>query len=219
MVIAVVICIVLGILACYAMMMNVEKRGHDKIISLECVTDDVDAIIVLGAGVKSDGMPCDMLIDRLKIAIEVYNKAPNAKILLSGDHGSKTYNEVKAMKKYVMENSDIDESDIFLDHAGFSTYDTMYRAESIFKVESAIVITNKYHLPRALYIGNSRGIEVYGISSDIRNYMNIDSYKTREKLAQMKDFLYVNIFKPEPTYLGEEIPINSSDGRITDDEL
>ena len=121
------------------------------------------------------------------------------------------------MKKYILQN-DIDEKIIFMDHAGFSTYDTMYRAKEIFKVDKAIIVTNEYHLPRALYIARKLGIDAYGIKSDKRQYQLMDSYKKRELLAQLKDFVYVNILKPEPKFLGEVIPVSGSDGRVTEDE-
>ena len=123
------------------------------------------------------------------------------------------------MKNYIIKNCDVEEKNIFLDHAGFSTYDSIYRAREIFKVENAIIITNKYHLPRALYIAEKMEINAIGISSDIRNYLFIEAYEKREKLAQFKDFMYVNILKPKPEFLGDSIPINSSDGRYTDDEI
>ena len=138
------------------------------------------------------------------------------KLLLSGDHGKEGYNEVGTMKDYILKNSDIKEKDIFLDHAGFSTYDSIYRAKDIFKVESAIIITNEYHLPRALYLAEKLGIDAYGYTSDKREYYYMDAYKKREKIAQLKDFLFVNVLKPEPKFLGDSIPVNTSDGRDTE---
>lgn len=120
------------------------------------------------------------------------------------------------MKDYI-KNYDIDEKLIFMDHAGFSTYDTMYRAKNIFKVDKAIIVTNEYHLPRALYIARKLGIEAYGVKSDKRNYFFMNSYKKREILAKIKDYIYINIIKPESKFLGESIPVDSSDGRITED--
>lgn len=195
----------------------VQKKGEKNITTIDKLSENADAIIVLGAGVKEDGTPSDILADRLKTAIEVYNSGVCKKFILSGDHGRKSYNEVKAMKEYIINNCEVDEKDIFLDHAGFSTYDSMYRARDIFEVKKAIVITNEYHLPRALYIADKMGIEAKGISSDIRNYLFISSYKSREKLAQLKDFVYANILKPEPEFLGEAIPVSTSDGRETND--
>lgn len=173
-------------------------------------------IIVLGAGVKENGQPSDILIDRLETSLEVFNEGIGNNFILSGDHGREDYNEVGAMKNYIKEYN-IDEKLIFMDHAGFSTYDTMYRAKNIFKVDKAIIVTNEYHLPRALYIARKLGIEAYGVKSDKRNYFFMDSYKKREILAKIKDYIYVNIIKPESKFLGDSIPVNSSDGRVTED--
>ncbi|MDV4152352.1 ElyC/SanA/YdcF family protein [Clostridium sp. AL.422] len=187
------------------------------IYNIDDIPSDNDAIIVLGAGVRSDGSPSDILADRLETSLEVFNAGLGNTFILSGDHGTVEYNEVRAMKDYIM-NENIDEKIVFMDHAGFSTYDTMYRAKEIFKVDKAIIVTNEYHLPRALYIARKLGIEAYGVRSDLREYQLMDSYKKREILAQLKDFAYVNILKPEPKFLGEAIPVNSSDGRVTEDE-
>lgn len=198
---------------------TVQKKGEKNITTIDSLEEDVDAIIVLGAGVKDDGSPSDILEDRLKTAIEVYNSGVCSKFILSGDHGRESYNEVKAMKEYIMSNCEVEEMDIFMDHAGFSTYDSIYRAKEIFEVDNAIIITNEYHLPRALYIANKMDIKAQGISSDIRNYLFIASYTSREKLAQFKDFIFVNILKPEPEFLGDSIPVSTSDGRVTNDEI
>ncbi|WP_195263901.1 MULTISPECIES: ElyC/SanA/YdcF family protein [unclassified Clostridium] len=187
------------------------------IYNIEDIPSESDAIIVLGAGVRVDGTPSDILADRLETSLEVFEAGLANVFLLSGDHGREEYNEVGSMKKYILQN-DIDEKLIFMDHAGFSTYDTMYRAKEIFKVDKAIIVTNEYHLPRALYIAKKLGIDAYGIKSDKRQYQLMDSYKKREVLAQLKDFIYVNILKPEPKFLGEAIPVSSSDGRVTEDE-
>ncbi|GAA0750012.1 SanA/YdcF family protein [Clostridium sartagoforme] len=196
---------------------KVRSYGDKYILDLNDLPKNNDAIIVLGAGVRSDGTPSDILADRLETSIEAYNSGLGSTFILSGDHGREDYNEVGAMKKYILKN-DIDEKIIFMDHAGFSTYDTMYRAKEIFKVDKAIIVTNEYHLPRALYIARKMGIDAYGLKSDKREYQLMDSYKKRELLAQLKDFVYVNILKPEPKFLGEAIPVSSSDGRVTEDE-
>lgn len=203
----------------FFMMDKVQSLGEEKIISLDELPNDIDVILVLGAGVKDDGTPCDMLTDRLKTSIEVKKQlGEDVKFLLTGDHSKNDYNEVGSMKKFIQNNCEINDSNIFLDHAGFSTYESIYRAKEIFKVNKMVVITNEYHLPRALYIANKLGIKAYGIPSDIRNYWDIEAYEHRERLAQVKDYLYVNLLKPTPTFLGDEIPVDSSNGKITDDE-
>ncbi|CUP65262.1 SanA/YdcF family protein [Clostridium baratii] len=197
----------------------INRKSMGKIVNDKNLPKNADAIIVLGAGVDDNGMASDILVDRLETALEVYKNSESSKFLLSGDHGKIGYNEVGAMKDYIMDHENVKEENIFLDHAGFSTYETMYRAKEIFQVKKAIIVTNEYHLPRALYIAGKMGIEAYGVNADKRNYIYIDSYKKRENLAKIKDFMYTNIIKPEPTFLGDAIPISTSDGRITDDEI
>ena len=211
------ICI-LVIILCGALVIinNVQAKGEKRIVTKDTLPEKVDAIIVLGAGVREDGTPSDILTDRLSTSLDILNMGVEGKLLLSGDHGREGYNEVGTMKDYILKNSDIKEKDIFLDHAGFSTYDSIYRAKDIFKVESAIIITNEYHLPRALYLAEKLGIDAYGYTSDKREYYYMDAYKKREKIAQLKDFLFVNVLKPEPKFLGDSIPVNTSDGRDTE---
>lgn len=178
------------------------------------VTDDAaaelgaDCILILGAGLKADGTPNHMLQDRLDKGIELYKSGAAPKLLLSGDNGQEEYDEVNAMKEYAL-NAGIPPEDIFLDHAGFSTYESMYRARDIFLVKKAIIITQRYHQYRALYTARGLGIEGYGVVSEPRTYAGQNYRDLREILARNKDFIKV-IIKPEPTYLGEAIPINGS---------
>lgn len=174
--------------------------------------DRPDCIIVLGAQVKPDGTPSMMLADRLDTAIKLYKEGVAPKLLLSGDDGQVEYNEVKSMLEYSKAQG-IPEKDIFLDHAGFSTYESLYRAQYIFGVKSAIVVTQKYHEYRALYIGQRLGIDVKGVSAVDVQYYNQFFRDVREVLARDKDF-FMCIVKPDPTYLGDKIDI-SGDGRVT----
>ncbi|MBS5985740.1 ElyC/SanA/YdcF family protein [Clostridium sp.] len=211
------ICILVIVLCGALVIINdVQAKGEKRIVIKDTLPKKVDAIIVLGAGVREDGTPSDILTDRLSTSLDILNMGVEGKLLLSGDHGREGYNEVGTMKDYILKNSDIKEKDIFLDHAGFSTYDSIYRAKDIFKVESALIVTNEYHLPRALYLAEKLGIDAYGYTSDKREYYYMDAYKKRERIAQLKDFLFVNVFKPEPKFLGESIPVNTSDGRDTE---
>ncbi len=177
----------------------------------------VDALIVLGAGVYSDGTLSPILRDRVDTSLELLEKNKEVKILASGDHGTKNYDEVNTMRKY-LEKKGVDSSIIFMDHAGFSTYESMYRAKEIFKVKKAVIISQSYHLKRAIYIARQLGIESYGVASDKRMYLGMVKYQLRESLARCKDFFLVNVFKPEPTYLGEAIPIMNSNGKVTHDK-
>ena len=211
------ICILVIILCGALVIINdVQAKGEKRIVTKDTLPEKVDAIIVLGAGVREDGTPSDILTDRLSTSLDILNMGVEGKLLLSGDHGREGYNEVGTMKDYILKNSNIKEKDIFLDHAGFSTYDSIYRAKDIFKVESALIVTNEYHLPRALYLAEKLGIDAYGYTSDKREYYYMDAYKKRERIAQLKDFLFVNVLKPEPKFLGESIPVNTSDGRDTE---
>lgn len=173
-----------------------------------------DCIIVLGAGVYADMRPTPMLQDRLDTAIRLYKEGAAPKLLLSGDNGQMEYNEVAVMSKYVLD-AGVPEEDVFLDHAGFSTYETMYRAGEVFNVGSAIVVTQPYHEYRALYIADKLGIEpLIGVSAEFVNYEGDDKsgdfYRsTREILARDKDFIKC-IFKPEPTFLGDVIDIHGT---------
>lgn len=173
-----------------------------------------DCILVLGAKVWDDGRPSYMLEDRLNQAIELYNAGYSDRILMSGDHGRKEYDEVNAMKQYAMDKG-VKGEHIFMDHAGFSTYESMYRARDVFQVESAIIVTQRYHLYRGLYIANELGLDAYGVPSDSRQYAGQTMRDIREAAARVKDFFGV-IFRVKPTYLGEAIPITGS-GNLTDD--
>lgn len=185
-------------------------------IRLENSANDIEAvcILVLGAAVRPDGTPSLMLRDRLDKGIELYRQGVAPKLLLSGDNGQEHYDEVNVMKQYALEQG-VPAEDIFLDHAGFSTYESVYRAQAIFQVKSMIIVTQEYHLYRALFISKGLGIRALGISSEGNNYPGQGWRELREAFAQNKDFLAV-LIKPEPTYLGEIIPI-SGDGRRTHD--
>ena len=176
--------------------------------------DDIDCILVLGAGVRN-GKPTDMLADRLLTAIDLYNNKVAHKIIMSGDHSKKDYDEVNIMKAYAIEKG-VPSSDIFMDHAGFSSYESIYIAKEIFEAKKIVIVTQKYHLYRSLYIANKLGIEAYGVSADLRKYIGQSYREVREILARDKDFVKC-IFKPKSTYMGEVIPVNG-DGDITNDK-
>lgn len=169
---------------------------------------DGDCIMILGAGIKDDETPTPMLKDRLDTGIMLYEAGVASKILLTGDNGSREHNEIHVMLNYV-KKAGVPEEDIFCDHAGFSTYDSMYRAKTIFKVTNLIVVTQTYHEYRSLYIGERLGLEVMGISSDQMKYAGQPAREIREVLARIKDVFKVMI-QSESTLGGETIPINGS---------
>ena len=191
-------------------------RGGEKYILSPEKVQESDAIIVLGAYVYPNGRLSDMLKDRVDTGLELFNNGKGKKLLLSGDHGRTTYDEVNGMKNYV-KTKGIKGEDIFLDHAGFSTYETMYRARDVFKAKKVIIVTQEYHLKRAVYIARKLGLDAYGVAADKQKYRGMATYKAREVLARCKAFLYVNVTKPKPKFLGEPIPI-TGDGRVTDDK-
>ncbi len=170
--------------------------------------------IVLGASVRPDKSLSPILRDRVDAALLAYRKGKIEKFLLSGDHGQADYDEVNAMKNYLNAQSVPDE-DIFLDHAGFDTYDSMIRAKSIFEVDKAIIFTQKFHLPRAIYVGRNLGLEVHGYVADRENYEPTSYLQRREWLANIKAWTEIYL-ESKPTFSGDVIPITGSSSRTHD---
>ena len=172
-----------------------------------------DAILVLGARVWDNGNPSGILEDRLITGILAYEAGASNRLLMSGDHGQDEYDEVNVMKNYAMAQG-IPSENIFMDHAGFSTYESLYRARDVFAVQSVVIVTQRYHLYRALYVARALGLDAYGVSADRRDYNSYWLFDVRETFARCKDFVY-SIFQPLPTYLGDVIPI-TGDASATD---
>ena len=173
---------------------------------------EADCILVLGCYVNEKGEPSAMLTDRLRRGVELYEAGAAPKLLMSGDHGRTTYDEVNAMKKYALD-AGVPSEDLFMDHAGFSTYESIYRLKAIFGAKKVIIVSQKYHLHRALQIANVFGLEAYGVAADYRAYSGQFYRDVREILARDKDWVK-GIFKPKPTHLGDPIPI-FGDGNLT----
>ncbi len=185
----------------------------DHILSEDQIKEiKADAILVLGARVYKNG-PSPMLSDRIKEGIKVYNLGVSSHIIMSGDHGRKEYDEVNTMKKEAIKKGVLS-SDVFMDHAGFSTYDSIYRAKEIFGCKDIVIITQKYHLYRALYIAKKLGINAYGYYENTMTYVGQEGRDVREILARNKDFFKV-MFKLKPQFLGDKIPL--IDGDSTND--
>lgn len=210
------LCLVLagGILTA-ALNLYVVQKGKQRILSSEEAAElNADCILVLGCGLRADGSPSRMLQDRLDRGIELYQSAAAPKLLMSGDHGQEQYDEVNAMKKTAVE-AGIPSSDVFMDHAGFSTYDSMYRAKEVFQAKRVIIVTQRYHLYRALYIAEQIGLEAWGVAAEDVAYAGQSGREVREMLARIKDIGYCMI-KPEPTYLGEAIPVTGNGDQTND---
>lgn len=175
---------------------------------------DADCILVLGAGVRNEE-PTPMLSDRLETAISLYNDKKASKLIMSGDHSREDYDEVNVMKSFAKKKG-VPSSDIFMDHAGFSTYESLYRAKEVFQVKKVIIVTQDYHLYRALYIANQLGLEAVGVASNPHDYSGQTKRDIREIAARCKD-LITCIIKPKPPHLGDTFPV-SGDGDITNDQ-
>lgn len=173
-------------------------------------------VIVPGAAVVGNKSVSFVLRDRIEGAMELIYNDKCKKFLVSGDHGTKEYDEVNASRKYVLNMHNIDESLIFMDHAGFSTYETMYRARDVFEVKDCCIVTQKFHIYRSVYIARKLGLDAVGyIAPEINTFGKKThlSWDIRETFARVKAFFSV-MFNAKPTYLGDVIPI-TGDGRAT----
>lgn len=213
--IAVILCLcLLGAVAVIGINAYMISYVSDYILTTqELNSGEFDCVLVLGAGLW-DGEPSPMLKERLDFGLQVYNTGCTDRMLMSGDHGRESYDEVNAMKDYAIE-SGVPANNIFMDHAGFSTYESMYRARDVFNVEKLVIVTQKYHLYRAVYDARKLGLDAYGVAAEELKYPIYNDI--REAAARVKDFFWC-IAKPTPTYLGDVIPINGS-GALTDDKV
>ena len=198
------------------MLFSTQKRvlTLSDLSDIEEYKDSFDVIIILGAGVRPGGVPSDMLRDRLEVGNELYFAGYAGKILMSGDHMSPDYDEVSVMKKYATE-AGVEQGAVYLDHAGLSTYDSIWRLAHIFDAKKVLIVTQSYHLPRALYLAKAFGIDAYGLSADLRSYRGQTYRDIREILARGKD-LVLSLTKPSATYIGEKISLDG-DGNLTNE--
>lgn len=174
--------------------------------------EPAEAALVLGAAVHPDGRPSVILMDRLQTALELRRAGKVRKILVTGDHGRHTYDEVNVMRAW-LEARGVPPEDVFCDHAGFDTYDSLRRARDVFACRRLIVVTQAFHLPRALYIAEGLGLEAQGVEADRWIYRDAAWHQMRELGARIKAFACVT-FGASPRFLGPVIPI-SGDGRAT----
>lgn len=160
--------------------------------------------IVFGAAVRRDGSLSPVLLDRVLAGVELLKEKKVEKLLMTGDNGSNDYDEVSAMRRTAIAAGALPDQ-IVLDYAGFSTYDSCYRARQIFGIENAILITQRFHLTRALYLCRSMGMEAHGLAlPDFEKYPNLKyTYTFREYAASYKAWIDAAILKPEPRFLGK----------------
>ena len=173
-----------------------------------------DCILVLGAGVYENNQPSPMLKERLDQAIVLYENHVSDKIIVSGDHNKTDYDEVNVMKTF-LKQAGIPDDAIFMDHAGLNTYDSMYRARHIFQVNSAAIVTQKYHMYRSVYLARSIGIDAYGFPCDRQSFSGAFAREIREILARTKDFAYA-VWQPEARIMGDAIPVSGSGSQTND---
>ena len=191
----------------------VVKSSEKYVLDMKNAGEGYDCVLVLGCAVWGD-RPSHMLEDRLLVGIELCKNGASEKLLVSGDHGTEEYDEVNVMKTFATDRG-LASEDVFMDHAGFSTYESMYRARDIFKAKKVLIVTQEYHLYRAVFVARRLGLDAYGVPSDLRDYGGQIFRDIREILARNKDLVYT-IIQPEPTYLGNEIPLNGNGNETND---
>lgn len=200
----------IGLICFPTLLLNytVKTEYEDKIYSNDQLSNipEIRVGIVFGAGINNEGQyPSLILKDRLDTAVELYMLGKVQKLIVSGDNRFKDYNEPQVMKSYLL-SAGIKEFDIQEDFAGRSTFETCYRAKEIFSISKAVLVTQSFHLPRALFSCESLGIEVTGASADKNIYPNLVYNIFREKFALLRTFYHVYIYPPQVVH-GEQIII------------
>lgn len=201
---------VLCTVAVFAVDAHVRSSAGPRIVSVDeaAALGDMDCVLVLGCGVHPDGRPSDMLADRVACGVALYENGTSPKLLMSGDHGRADYDEVNVMRNAAVQ-AGLPADDVFMDHAGFSTYESVYRARDVFGAKRVVIVSQEYHLYRALYVAERLGLDAYGVSADLRPYAGQEAREVREVLARNKDFLTA-IAQPLPTFLGDPISLSGS---------
>jgi vancomycin permeability regulator SanA len=165
-----------------------------------------EVALVFGAGVFPDGTLSRPLADRVHAAAALYQAGKVRKLLMSGDNSRSTYDESTAMKDYAI-SLGVRPQDVVLDYAGFHTYDSCYRARAVFDVHSAVLVTQRFHLARALFTCAGLGVDAIGVAADQQQYQRALWYRIREELARARAFLQVKLTHPKPRFLGPKVPI------------
>jgi len=186
----------------------VEWRVQDRIHGSVQSVPASRVALVLGAGLRRDGSPTAVLYDRVATAVELYQFGAVSKLLMSGDNRFPWHNEPEAMRRLAVQLGVPDE-DIVLDYAGRRTYDSCYRAREIFGVKQAVIVTQRFHLNRAIYLCDSLGIEAIGVVADRRQYRAAQWWSLREMAALVNAWLDINLLRPQPV-LGEKLPIETA---------
>lgn len=206
--------VVLCTVVVFAVDAHVRSSAGPRIVSVDeaAALGDVDCVLVFGCGVHPDGRPSDMLADRVACGVALYENGTSPKLLMSGDHGRADYDEVNVMRNAAVQ-AGLPVDDVFMDHAGFSTYESMYRAKNVFGCSRVVIATQTYHLYRALYSAHALGVDAIGVASDYRSYGKQTWYDVREIPARTKDF-FKALFDVPSTYVGDPISLDQS-GDVT----
>lgn len=185
-----------GIFFIASIILYVRFQYRSSIIRSEAVPVK-PAIVVLGASLKDDGQPSDALLDRLKVGIDLYKQGKGEYILVTGDDGKMRSDEISAMRRYVLD-SGVPEADLKSDGQGYRTYESCTRANKEFGITRAIIVTQAFHLPRALYLCNHLGVQSVGVTADLQSYRNIARFTVRDWLASFKAWMDINLWTPKP---------------------
>lgn len=206
---------IIGLIAVFSVNIYVQSTTKTNIYNSIKRFPKNDVGIIFGAGINGN-QPSKYLKDRLDAGISLWKAKRINKILLSGDNGREEYDELTVMKNYCYSHG-VDTTKIFIDYAGFDTYSTMYRAKHIFKIKRATLISQKYHLNRAIYIGQQLGIKSVGYSANKGEYLGYNYVCFREYLSTFKSFFDV-LRNREPHFLGGEININGESNYSKEDK-
>ena len=200
-----IICISLLVIAIWGLHIYIVKSTNSRIYEKIAEVPSFHTVIILGASVHSDGKLSPILQDRVDTGLHLYRSGKAKRFLLSGDNRRSDYDEVNAMRNYLLDR-DVPEEHIFIDPAGIDTYDSMYRSRAVFKIHDAIVVTQKFHLPRTMFIATRLGFNYYGYPAISKKYQTESSLKRREKLANFKA-LYEVISQQIPSGMEEVTPV------------
>lgn len=193
-----------GALALWGTSTFVEHRWAERTVA-RASAPQAKVALVFGAGLVAADEPGPVLAERLDAALALYQAKRVKKLLVSGDNSDRRHDETRAMKRYLVERG-VPAGDVVSDFAGFSTYDSCYRAKEIFGVQQALLVTQNFHLPRALYIANALGIDAWGVAAD-EGQTDTGTYELRELWARPLALAMV-LFRVEPRLLGPKLPID-----------
>lgn len=199
----------LGIIVVFGLSFYISTSTSSQIFKRMDSLPKAQTAIILGASVHSDGKLSPVLKERVDAGLALYRQGKIENFLLSGDNRTQDYDEVSAMRNYLIKRG-VPERIIFMDPAGLNTYDSMYRSRDIFEVQSAVIVTQQFHLPRALFIAKHLDLNYIGFPADSRQYSTETSLRRREKLANFKA-VYEILSQQIPNTMGKKTPITVSD--------